>query len=105
MVRTSDIMRRLQQLRSDLDNRLVITWLLDKRENPREIADAVALMAQVADILNGEIDLFIGSMGVSQEGDPSRPEHDNELVDLQTEHEADHPLDGTLSQEQPPTSG
>lgn len=96
MVSTRGILRRLQQLRSDLNERLVITWLLDKRERPQDIADAVALMAEVADILNGEIDLFIGSMGAAQAGELSRPEPDNELVDLQTENETDKPLDGLV---------
>jgi hypothetical protein len=79
MVSTKEILCLLQQLRRDPNERLVITWLLDKRERPQDIADAVALMAHVADILNGEIDLFIGSMGAAQEGESSSPDQDNEL--------------------------
>jgi hypothetical protein len=94
---TSEILRRLRQLRSDLNQRLVITWLRDRQESPQDIADAVALMAEVADMLYGEIDLFIGSIDLGEGGEPGRPEPDVELVDLQAESEAELPLDRFLS--------
>jgi hypothetical protein len=96
MVSTHEILRRLQQLRNDLNERLVISWLLDKREQPQDIADAVALMAEVADILGGEIDLFIGSMKITPEGDSGRVEQESGLVDLPVDAEAGMPVDELL---------
>jgi hypothetical protein len=97
MLSTREIIGRLQQLQRDLGQRLVISWLQDKREKPQDIADTVALMAQVADILNGEIDLFIGMLGATQEEEMTRSELDSELVDLQAESDTNRPLDGLIS--------
>jgi hypothetical protein len=94
---TGEILRRLRELRNDLNQRLVITWLRDRKEDPQDIADAVALMAEVADVLGGEIDLFIGSMDLIEEGEGSRTENEVELVDLQADGDAELPLDGSLS--------
>jgi hypothetical protein len=91
---TGEILRRLRELRNDLNQRLVITWLRDRKEDPQDIADAVALMAEVADVLGGEIDLFIGSMDLIEE---SGVVSDVELVDLQADGDAELPLDGFLS--------
>jgi hypothetical protein len=97
MLSTREIIGRLQQLQRDLDERLVISWLQNKREKPEDIADAVALMAQVADILNGEIDLFIGMLGAAQEEELTKSELDSGLVDLQSENDVNRPLGGLLS--------
>jgi hypothetical protein len=97
LMSTSELLRRLRQLRSDLNQRLVITWLHERKEDPQDVADAVALMAEVADVLYGEIDLFISSMDLNESGEPGRPELDVELVDLQAENEAELSLDGFLS--------
>jgi hypothetical protein len=98
MLSTREIIGRLQQLQRDLDERLIISWLQNKREKPQDIADTVALMAQVADILNGEIDLFIGMLGATQEEELARSSGlDSELVDLQAESDTNRPLDGLIS--------
>ena len=97
MMSTSEVLRRLRQLRSDLNQHPVITWLRDRKEDHQDIADAVALMTEIADVLHGEVDLFIGSMDLDGDGEPGRVEQDVELVDLQAENEAELPLDGFLS--------
>jgi hypothetical protein len=93
---TSEILLGLRQLRDDLAQHPVISWLRWK-ENPHDIAEAVALMAEIADALYGEIDLFIGSMDLTEDGEPGRRDPDVELVDLQGESEAEPPLEGFLS--------
>ena len=94
---TAEILGRLRKLRSDLDQRLVITWLRDRREDPQAVADAVALMAEIADVLNGEVDLFIGSTDQNEAGEPGRSEQDIELTDLQNEGDGEHHRNGFLS--------
>ena len=46
-------------------------------------------MAEIADALYGEIDLFIGSMDLNEDGEPGRRDQDVELVDLQGESESE----------------
>lgn len=83
--------RRLTELLGDLNSLLVSRWLNDPKENPDEIGETVGLMLQVVASLEGEVDVFIGSVdaanaaGAKAGPQTSAEPEETELADLGTD--------------------
>ncbi len=96
MATTKEMQSRLVELRENLKEMLVATWLHEKKENPQDIAETVRLMAEVVYSLSAEIDLYFQSIDPARNAESGSPAgvgdsaaDDEELTDLEPQPDDD----------------